>query len=77
MTGIVGTNEQIPVPASGYAAPIPLEPRLTGSPRTRDASLAVAVNGVPIFDYTGGGEMSIDDLQLDNIVLCRTTIQAP
>ncbi len=62
MTGIVGTNEQVPVPASGYAAPVPLEPRFDGSPKTRDASLAVAVNGVPIFDYTGGGEMSIDDL---------------
>ncbi len=62
MTGIAGTNEQVPVPASGYAAPIPLEPRLTDLPKTRDASLAVAVNGVPIFDYTGGGEMSLDDL---------------
>lgn len=61
MTGIVGTNEQVPVPAD-YAAPIPLQPVLGDTPLTRDAALAVAVNGVPIFDYTGGGEMSQDDL---------------
>ncbi|MEI8642279.1 hypothetical protein P4S68_19445 [Pseudoalteromonas sp. Hal099] len=27
MTGITGTNEQIPVPAKGYAAPIKLNPK--------------------------------------------------
>ncbi|MGI9503052.1 MAG: YHYH protein [Geminicoccaceae bacterium] len=62
MTGIVGTNEQVPVPARDYTAPIPLQPTLTDVPKTRDSSLGVAVNGVPIFDYTGGGEMSVDDL---------------
>jgi hypothetical protein len=62
MTGIVGTNEQIPVPANAYAAPIPLQPVLGTTPQTRDAALGVAVNGVPIYDYTGGGEMSIADL---------------
>jgi hypothetical protein len=65
MTGIVGTNEQIPVPAKGYASPVVLEPKMRGSeesPYTRDAALGVAVNGVPIYDYTGGGEMSQDDL---------------
>jgi len=61
MTGIVGTNEQVPVPAE-YGAPILLEPELNGIPLTRDAALGVAVNGVPIFDYTGGGEMSEADL---------------
>lgn len=61
MTGIVGTNEQVPVPAD-YAAPIILEPTLQGTPLTRDAALGVAVNGVPIYDYTAGGEMSLDDL---------------
>lgn len=61
MTGIVGTNEQVPVPAD-YAAPIPLNPSLGSSPLTRDAALGVAVNGVPIYDYTGGGEMSDEDL---------------
>ena len=62
MTGIVATNEQVPVPARAYAAPIPLNPTLGSQPQTRDAALGVAVNGVPIFDYTGGGEMSLDDL---------------
>jgi len=61
MTGIVGTNEQLPVPAQ-YAAPVPLTPSLGSSPLTRDAALGVAVNGVPIYDYTGGGEMSVQDL---------------
>ena len=61
MTGIVGTNEQVPVPAE-YAAPIPLKPSLGSTPITRDAALGVAVNGVPIYDYTGGGEMSQQDL---------------
>lgn len=62
MTGIVGTNEQVPVPSPGYAAPVPLAPELGDTPQTRDAALGVAVNGVPIFDYTGGGEMSAQDL---------------
>ncbi|MEF8731235.1 MAG: YHYH protein [Candidatus Accumulibacter meliphilus] len=62
MTGIVGSNEQVPVPATNYAAPVALEPVMTATPQTRDSSLAVAVNGVPIFDYTGGGEMSDDEL---------------
>ncbi|NCP24482.1 MAG: YHYH protein [Erythrobacter sp.] len=62
MTGIVGSNEQVPVPADGYAAPIPLAPVLGSTPQTRDAALGVAVNGVPIFDYTGGGEMTAEDL---------------
>lgn len=61
MTGIVGTNEQVPVPA-GYAAPIILTPTLGTTPLTRDAALGVAVNGVPIYDYTGGGEMTEADL---------------
>ena len=62
MTGIVGTNEQVPVPAKDYAAPVPLQPELGDTPQTRDAALGVAVNGVPIYDYTGGGEMSQADL---------------
>lgn len=61
MTGITGTNEQVPVPAE-YSAPIILSPEFSGSPLTRDAALGVAVNGVPIYDYTGGGEMSEADL---------------
>lgn len=62
MTGIVGTNEQVPVPAKDHIAPIPLKAALTENPKTRDSSLGIAVNGVPIFDYTGGGEMSHQDL---------------
>lgn len=61
MTGIVGSNEQVPVPAE-YGAPIPLSPSLGTRPQTRDAALGVAVNGVPIYDYTAGGEMSEADL---------------
>ncbi|SOH95527.1 YHYH protein [Monaibacterium marinum] len=61
MTGIVGTNEQIPVPAE-YSAPIILTSEFTGTPLTRDAALGVAVNGVPIYDYTGGGEVTEADL---------------
>lgn len=62
MNGIVGTNEQIPVPAEGYFASVQLEPVLSDIPKTRDSSVAIAVNGIPIFDYTAGGEMSDDDL---------------
>jgi len=62
MTGIIQTNEQVPVPAKSYHAPIPLESSLSTSPKTRDAALGIAVNGVPIYDYTGGGEMSDEDL---------------
>ena len=62
MNGITGTNEQIPVPAKDHDAPIPLEPALGDTPQTRDAALGVAVNGVPIYDYTAGGEMTLEDL---------------
>jgi hypothetical protein len=62
MTGIVGTNEQMPIPAVGYFSPIPLAPMTGSEPHTRDAALGVAVNGVPIYDYTAGGEMSQGDL---------------
>ncbi|MGQ7847787.1 YHYH protein [Granulosicoccus sp. 3-233] len=62
MTGIVGSNEQVPIPAVGYSAPVPLQATPGSTPKTRDAALAIAVNGVPIFDYTGGGEMSEQDL---------------
>lgn len=61
MTGITGTNEQVPVPAE-YGAPVILSPTLDATPLTRDAALGVAVNGVPIYDYTGGGEMTEADL---------------
>jgi hypothetical protein len=62
MTGIVGTNEQIPLPAPGYHAPVLFNPSFHGEPQTRDSSLGVAVNGIPIFDYSAGGEMTVEEL---------------
>ncbi|MEM7258215.1 MAG: YHYH protein [Pseudomonadota bacterium] len=62
LTGIVATNEQTVVPAVNYTSPIRLAPSLTSEAKTRDAALGIAVNGVPIYDYTGGGEMSQGDL---------------
>ncbi len=55
MTGIMATNEQVPVPAPGFIAPIPLEPLGTDGQLSRDNALGVAVNGVPIYDYTSQG----------------------
>lgn len=75
MTGIVATNEQIPTPAEGYFAPISLQPVLDSLPKTRDSSLAIAVNGIPIFDYTAGGEMSQDDLYVHQPHLDTTLLQ--
>ncbi len=76
MNGILGTNEQIPVPATNYAAPIKLVPQLASVLTTIDASVGVAVNGVPIYDYSSQGDLDIynydekDDVvilgQLDN-----------
>ena len=59
MNGITGTNEQIPVPAVNYAAPIKLAPAMATSPTTIDAAVGVAVNGVPIYDYSAQGELDI------------------
>lgn len=59
MNGISGTNEQIPVPALDYAAPIVLNPVLASSPTSIDAALGVAVNGVPIYDYSAQGELDL------------------
>ena len=71
MNGIVGTNEQIPVPAPGYESPIPLEPVMADSPTTIDAALGVAVNGVPIYDYSAQGELDLEnyDARVDTVVL--------
>ncbi len=55
MNGITGTNDQVPVPAPGYVSPIPLVPAKATTVTTIDAALAVAVNGVPIYDYTSQG----------------------
>ena len=61
MNGITGTNEQIPVPAKDYTSPIKLNPSGTTGKTTIDASLGVAVNGVPIYDYSSQGELDMDN----------------
>ena len=55
MNGIKGTNDQVPVPAPGYKTPVVLAPERAAAPTSIDAALAVAVNGVPIYDYTSQG----------------------
>jgi hypothetical protein len=55
MTGITGTNDQVPVPAPGYKSPIALAPVKAAKVTSIDAALGVAVNGVPIYDYTSQG----------------------
>ena len=71
MTGITGTNEQVPVPAEGYSAPIKLNPVKAESFTTIDAAVGVAVNGVPIYDYSSQGELDIHeyDEKHDTLVL--------
>ncbi|MFO0696898.1 MAG: YHYH protein [Polyangiales bacterium] len=59
MNGIVGTNEQVPVPAPGHSVPIPLAPRRATSVTSVDGALGVAVNGVPIYDYSAAGELNL------------------
>ena len=59
MNGINGTNEQLPVPATNYAAPIKLAPQLANNLTTIDAAVGVAVNGVPIYDYSSQGELDL------------------
>lgn len=71
MTGITATNEQIPVPALNYAAPIKLSPKKAQTKTTIDAALGVAVNGVPIYDYSSQGELDVNhyDSQHDTVAL--------
>ncbi|GAA0422604.1 hypothetical protein GCM10009133_33940 [Cocleimonas flava] len=59
MNGITGTNEQIPVPALNYAAPILLHPEISDTKTSIDAALGVAINGVPIYDYSAQGEIDL------------------
>ncbi|EPJ55414.1 MAG: hypothetical protein OFPI_03920 [Osedax symbiont Rs2] len=59
MNGITGTNEQIPVPARNYAAPIKLRGKMATVKTSMDAALGIAVNGVPIYDYSSAGEIDI------------------
>jgi hypothetical protein len=67
MTGILGTNDQVPVPAPGYTSPIVLQPVRAKLPTSIDAALGVAVNGVPIYDYSsqGNNDLSAYDPKLD------------
>jgi len=66
MNGITGTNEQIPVPAVNNAAPIKLAPQLANVVTTIDAAVGVAVNGVPIYDYSSQGELDIYNYSEDS-----------
>jgi hypothetical protein len=71
MNGILVTNEQIPVPALDYAAPIRLSPSGTSGTATIDAALGVAVNGVPIYDYSSQGDLDVNsyDAASDTVAL--------
>ena len=71
MTGITGTNEQIPVPAIENAAPVKLNPKKADKLTTIDAAVGVAVNGVPIYDYSAQGELDLTtyDASKDTFVL--------
>ncbi|MFO0604642.1 MAG: YHYH protein [Polyangiales bacterium] len=57
MDGITGTNDQVPVPAPGYTTPVALAPTRAARPTSIDAALGVAVNGVPIYDYSSQGTL--------------------
>jgi len=76
MNGITGTNEQIPVPAEGNAAPIPLAPKLAAQKTSIDAALGIAVNGVPIYDYSAQGELDLEnyDAKMDTLKLGQLDI---
>ena len=59
MVGITGTNDQVPVPAPGYTSPVALAPTRAATPTSIDAALGVAVNGVPIYDYSSQGALDL------------------
>ncbi len=60
MNGITGTNDQVPIPAPGYTSPVTLSPSRNDKPISIDAALGIAVNGVPIYDYTSQGTNALD-----------------
>ena len=70
MNGIIATNEQIPVEAPGHTVPVMLAPTFAPAPLTVDGALGVAVNGVPIYDYSGAGDIdtSTYDPAVDTLV---------
>ncbi len=61
MNGITATNEQIPVPAKSYSPPVKLTPSGTSNTTTIDSAIAVAVNGVPIYDYSTAGDLDVNN----------------
>lgn len=67
MNGITGTNDQVPVPAPAYVSPVTLSPSRGSAPISIDAAVAVAVNGVPIYDYSSQGvnDLTIYDPRYD------------
>ena len=71
MNGIKSTNEQIPVPALNYFSPIKLNPKKGHKLLSIDASLGIAINGVPIYDYSAQGEINLHhyDPQKDTYIL--------
>ena len=70
MTGIVATNEQTAVPALNYESPLRLTPVKADTVTTIDAAVGVAVNGVPIYDYSAAGELdpAVYDPQVDTVI---------
>lgn len=76
MTGITSTNEQIPVPAADYVAPIKLNPSKADALTTIDAALGIAVNGVPLYDYSSQGDLDIShyDESHDTVALGQLDI---
>jgi len=70
MDGITGTNDQVPVPAPKYASPVTLAPTKAATPTSIDAALGVAVNGVPIYDYSSQGtnDLSAYDAKFDTVL---------
>jgi hypothetical protein len=70
MTGIAGTNDQVPVPAPGYRSPVRLAPVRGSAPISIDAALGIAVNGVPIYDYSSQGnvDLTIYDPAADTVI---------
>jgi hypothetical protein len=70
MDGITGTNDQVPVPAAGYRSPVRLAPTKAARPTSIDAALGVAVNGVPIYDYSSQGALdpSVYDARFDTVL---------
>lgn len=66
MTGILRTNLQIAVPALDHRIAIPLNPVLSENVTTIDNAVGVAINGVPMYDYSSQG--TLDPAEYDPAV---------